>query len=62
MKCQRCQGLTVRDEIFDPDGPYLHIAVLRCLNCGETVYVDNQKSSTKEDHSKQNEKNKSKAA
>ena len=61
MKCQRCQGLTVRDEIFDPDGPYLHIQVLRCINCGETVYVE-EKSSPIEHHSGQTEKNKSKAA
>ena len=61
MKCQRCQGLAVRDEIFDPDGPYLHIAVLRCLNCGETVYVDKEHSSNR-DHSGRTEKKKSKAA
>ena len=38
MECQRCQGLIVKDQLFDPDGPFLHIQILRCLNCGETVY------------------------
>ena len=37
MKCQRCQGLMVKDQIYDPDGPFLHIDILRCLNCGETL-------------------------
>lgn len=45
MKCSRCQGLVVPDQLYDPDGPYLHIAILRCLNCGETTYVP------KKDHS-----------
>ena len=61
MKCQRCEGLMVRDEIFDPDGPYLHIEVLRCVNCGETVYVD-KKVLPNLNHSGQKEKKKSKAA
>ena len=39
MKCSRCQGLVVPDQLYDPDGPYLHIAILRCLNCGETKYL-----------------------
>ena len=39
MKCPRCQGLVVRDQLFDPEGPSLHIAILRCLNCGGTTYV-----------------------
>ena len=38
MKCLRCQGLLVRDHFYDTDGPFLHIEMLRCLNCGETVY------------------------
>ncbi len=38
MKCHRCTGLLVRDHFYDPDGPFLHIETLRCLNCGETVY------------------------
>jgi hypothetical protein len=37
MKCQRCEGLLVRDSIYNLDGQYYHIEVLRCLNCGETV-------------------------
>ena len=28
----------VRDHFYDPDGPFLRIETLRCLNCGETVY------------------------
>jgi len=40
MKCSRCQGLVVQDQIFDPDGPFLHIAILRCLNCGGTTYLN----------------------
>jgi len=38
MKCPRCEGLMVRDHFYDPDGPFLRIETLRCLNCGETVY------------------------
>lgn len=38
MKCPRCAGFMVRDYFYDPDGPFLHIETLRCLNCGETVY------------------------
>jgi hypothetical protein len=37
MKCQRCQGFLVRDSIYNLDGQFYHIEVLRCLNCGETV-------------------------
>ncbi len=37
MKCQRCKGLVVRDSIYNLDGQFLHLEVLRCLNCGETV-------------------------
>lgn len=37
MKCERCQGFLVRDSIYNHDGQYHHIDVLRCLNCGETV-------------------------
>lgn len=61
MKCQRCEGLMVRDEIYDPDGPYLHIEVLRCLNCGGTVYV-NKKVPSIDDQSGQMDKKKIKAA
>ncbi len=38
MKCPRCEGLMVRDHFYDPDGPFLRMETLRCLNCGETVY------------------------
>lgn len=44
MKCSRCQGLVVPDQLYDPDGPYLHIAILRCLNCGETTYLKEDKN------------------
>ena len=37
MKCQRCEGFMVRDSIYNLDGQFHHIEVLRCLNCGETV-------------------------
>ncbi|MDH3504451.1 MAG: hypothetical protein OEZ41_04405 [Nitrospirota bacterium] len=37
MKCQRCEGLLVRDSIYNLEGQFHHIEVLRCLNCGETV-------------------------
>lgn len=37
MKCQRCKGLLVRDSIYNLDGQFHHLEVLRCLNCGETV-------------------------
>lgn len=43
MKCPKCQGFVVRDQLFDPDGPFLHIAILRCLNCGSTIYLDDKK-------------------
>jgi len=38
MKCPRCEGFMIRDHFYDPDGPFLRIETLRCLNCGETVY------------------------
>ena len=36
MKCTRCQGLMVQDQLFDFDGPYGHLWATssRCLNCG----------------------------
>ena len=37
MKCPRCEGLMVKDQIYDLDAEFLHIEVWRCLNCGETV-------------------------
>ena len=37
MKCQRCQGFLVRDSIYNLDGQFYRIEILRCLNCGETV-------------------------
>ena len=61
MKCQRCQGLMVRDQILDPDGPYLHIQTLRCVNCGDTVYID-KKVLLSEDQSRPTDRKKPKAA
>ncbi|HNP60294.1 MAG TPA: hypothetical protein PKM72_05605 [Nitrospirales bacterium] len=37
MKCHRCAGLLVRDSIYNLDGQFHHLEVLRCLNCGDTV-------------------------
>jgi len=37
VKCHRCEGLLVRDSIYNLDGQFHRIEVLRCLNCGETV-------------------------
>ena len=45
MKCPRCEGLMVRDHFYDPDGPFLRMETLRCLNCGETVYPKAAKKS-----------------
>lgn len=46
MKCPRCEGLMVRDHFYDPDGPFLRLETLRCLNCGETVYPKTAKQTT----------------
>jgi len=46
MKCSRCQGLVVQDQLYDPDGPYLQIAISRCLNCGETKYLNKDQAKT----------------
>lgn len=27
----------VKDQVYDLDGPYLHLNLWRCLNCGEIV-------------------------
>ena len=37
MKCQRCEGLLVRDSIYNIEDQFHHLEVFRCLNCGETV-------------------------
>lgn len=37
MRCARCDGLMVRDQVFDLDGAILGLEILRCVNCGETV-------------------------
>ena len=43
MKCSRCQGFIVEDQLYDPDGPYLHMRILRCLNCGGTTNLPKNK-------------------
>lgn len=37
IKCHRCEGLLVRDSIFNLEGQFHRLEVLRCLNCGETI-------------------------
>jgi hypothetical protein len=37
MKCTRCQGLMVYDNIYNLDGQYLKLEIGRCLNCGHIV-------------------------
>ena len=37
MKCSRCNGLMVKDQVFDLDGAILGLEILRCVNCGDTV-------------------------
>ncbi len=37
VKCQRCDGLMVRDSVYTLEGQFLEIEVGRCLNCGHTV-------------------------
>jgi hypothetical protein len=37
MKCPRCEGLMVNDQIFDPKASVRRIDIWRCLNCGETI-------------------------
>ena len=37
MKCLRCEGLIVQDQVWDPDEAVGTLTVWRCLNCGETV-------------------------
>jgi uncharacterized Zn finger protein len=36
MTCSRCQGLMVKDQLFDLEGTYGHMwtTSLRCMNCG----------------------------
>ncbi len=48
MKCSKCQGLVVEDRLYDPDGPYLHIPILRCLNCGATTYLNQNQAHPQE--------------
>ncbi|RMH04451.1 MAG: hypothetical protein D6704_11065 [Nitrospirae bacterium] len=44
MKCARCQGFMVQDQIFDPAGPILRIDIWRCVNCGATLYPESTES------------------
>ena len=35
MPCQRCQGFTVEERMFDPVDDIQWITVTRCINCGD---------------------------
>jgi hypothetical protein len=37
MKCSRCQGLMVYDNIYNLEGQYLKLEIGRCLNCGHIL-------------------------
>ena len=37
MRCRRCDGMMVRDTIFDPFGTEYHSKVWRCIGCGEIL-------------------------
>ena len=37
MKCLRCDGLLVQDQVWDPGEALGALSIWRCLNCGETV-------------------------
>ena len=60
VKCERCEGLMVRDSIYNLEGQFLEIEVGRCLNCGHTVDLtlvrinqNQKKKAEKEAHEKQ---------
>ena len=36
MKCPRCYGFMIQDQAYEVHGPFLHIDMWRCLNCGES--------------------------
>ena len=37
MKCPRCQGFVIHDQIWSPTDDLGMLPILRCLNCGETL-------------------------
>lgn len=37
MKCQKCKGLMVFDQVYDSDAELLTLSFWRCVNCGESV-------------------------
>ncbi|MGD9852673.1 MAG: hypothetical protein AB7T38_15555 [Nitrospirales bacterium] len=37
MKCPRCQGFVVYDQIWSSTDHLGMLPILRCLNCGETI-------------------------
>ena len=58
VKCERCDGLMVRDSVYNIEGQFLEIEVGRCLNCGHTVdltilKINHKKKAEKETHEKQ---------
>ena len=54
MKCPRCQGLMVQDQIYDIESPFLHIDILRCLNCGHTVDLTSLRARKEKEEKKEN--------
>ncbi|MDR4494210.1 MAG: hypothetical protein R3B74_07270 [Nitrospirales bacterium] len=37
MKCPRCQGFVIHDQIWSSTDNLRTLPILRCLNCGETI-------------------------
>ena len=37
VKCERCGGFMVRDNVYNIGGQFLKLEVGRCVNCGHTV-------------------------
>ncbi len=35
MACQRCQGFTVEERMFDPADDIQWVVMTRCINCGD---------------------------
>lgn len=35
MACQRCQGFTVEERMFDPGDEHQWMVTTRCVNCGD---------------------------
>lgn len=37
MKCPRCQGFLIPDQVWSSTDHIGMLPILRCLNCGETI-------------------------